>query len=232
MPIKEHTVLYAQWAPMLERDSHIKYLNGYPDGMFRPDGSITRAEAASIFHRLIISGDKSVPADASLSDIESGCWYSQAVSYLNGAGIITGYPDGTFNPENPITKAEFAVIASRFDVLEAGAPGIYPDVSESHWAAGYVNNAYAKGWIGGTPGEGFFPDAHITRAQVVALVNRMLDRGTEPGEMPPDVKGYADLAAGHWAYCDIIEASVEHGFGRNEAGREIWSWWNVIRYAK
>ena len=216
----EALTLYAKWAPALERENHIIYLYGYPDGSMKPGGDVSRAEVAAIFHRLIIAGDREMPLAAASPDVSDTDWFYQEVAYLEEYGIIKGYPDGTFRPADPITRAEFATIASRFDKMEAGAPGVFPDVTDTHWAALYINNAAAKGWVNRI---GIFrPNDFITREEVAVFVNRMLGRGIESADIPADVGAYADLSPDRWSYCDIIEASVAHEYIRKANGYEIW----------
>lgn len=207
---------------MLESDAHIKYINGYPDGSVKPDNSITRAEVAAIFFRLIKDTNKTVTANGKFSDVNSGEWYAQAINYLASIGILKGYEDGLFHPEQTITRAEFAAIASRFDKLEASDKSTFSDVDPNHWAADYINSAYLKGWIGGYPDGSFRTESSITRAEVVKIVNSMLNRKIELSDIPADAPQYTDLAKSHWAYCDIIEASTEHVYDRKENGYELW----------
>jgi len=228
LPVTRNTTLYAGWselisAPPVLTDDHIQYISGYPDGSVRPDNSITRAEAATIFFRLIVDANKNAPLTVNFNDVDTGDWYYQAVAYLRLHNIITGYPDGSFRPNAPISRAEFASIASRFDNLAADVPNIFPDVPDSHWAADNINSAAAKGWVSGFPDGSYRPDDSITRAQVVSIVNRMLDRRIKPGDIPQDVPGFTDISPLHWAYSDIIEASVSHEFIRGDDGYEIWT---------
>ena len=204
---------------------HIAYITGYPDGTVRPNNPITRAEVAAIFFRLLdIQGTPE--AGNRFSDVSSQSWYTQAVSYLASTGVLTGYPDGTFRPNQSITRAEFAAVASRFDELGRSAAVPFSDVGANHWAYGYIISAFAKGWAGGYPDGTFRPSNSITRAEVVTIVNRMLDRNLLIEDVPPElVNMYIDLQTNHWAFADIIEASVTHEFERREDGTEIWTSW-------
>lgn len=205
----------------LETEIHLKYLNGYPDGSVRTDNAITRAEAASIFYRLLKDTYKDGTASATFSDVNSGDWYSLAVSTLADMGVITGYPDGTFRPNQQITRAEFAAIASRFDDLNSSETNAFSDVSSDHWAISYINSAYARGWINGYTDGTFKPDNGITRAEVVKIVNTMLNRN--PETLPEGINPYNDLTESHWAYIHILEASVEHDYSRDENEVEYWT---------
>ena len=144
LTVTDNHTLYAQWAPALERDKHIRYIQGYPNGSVRPEGSITRAEAAAIFYRLIIADDKDDPLTVGFSDVIASNWFYKEVAYLAKYNIIVGYANGTFRPQNRITRAEFATIASRFDKLETNVPNVFIDVPNTHWAVGYINSAAAK----------------------------------------------------------------------------------------
>ena len=209
---------------VLDLVNHIKYLNGYPEGDVRADNGITRAEAAAIFFRLLSNSDKFDPVANPFSDVDADAWYGQSVLYLAENGIIQGYSDGTFRPNEPITRAEFATLASKFDSLDKLETALFNDVSESHWAFSFINSANAKGWVSGFPDGTFKPEDKITRAQVVTIVNRMLKRKIELSDIPNGVVKYTDLATTHWAYCDIIEASVWHDYKRKGQGSisEIW----------
>ena len=231
-PVTKSITLYAGWTeieveaeeppPPQLTDEHIMYIDGYPDGTVHPDDYITRAEAAAVFFRLIVADDKESPVTSSFSDVRGSNWYYQNVAYLQKYNILKGYLDGTFKPDAPITRAEFAAIASRFDKLELNVPNIFDDVPADHWAIGYINSAYAKGWVNGISDSRFRPDENITRAQVVSVVNRMLDRSVELENIPDDARQFSDVDDSHWAYCDIVEASNWHDYVRNEDGHEIW----------
>jgi hypothetical protein len=208
--------------PLYFLDDHIRYIFGYPDGTVKPDVGITRAEAAQIFHRLLNNANKNDYIPSNLTDISVDEWYYQPVAYLESFGIINGYPDGTFRPGASITRAEYAAIASRFDRLASTEFNIFEDVSDNHWAVNYVNSAAAKGWINGIEFGYFQPDLHITRSQVVTVVNRMLNRSIRLDNVPSDAPYYSDLIRNHWAYCAIMEASDTHEYNRDVDNTEIW----------
>lgn len=205
---------------MLETDDHLKYLNGYPDGSVRADHAITRAETASIFYRLLKKTYKDGNASSTFTDVAYDAWYSLAVSTLADLGIIMGYEDGTFRPDDPITRAEFATIASRFDKLTSVQDNIFSDVDENHWAVAYINTAYQNGWINGYEDGTFKPQQSITRAEVVKIVNTMLNRNPDHIEIE---NPYNDITEAHWAYIHVMEASIEHDYTRDDAGIEVWT---------
>ncbi|UZN00691.1 S-layer homology domain-containing protein [Lysinibacillus sp. MHQ-1] len=179
--------------PELETGEHIKYINGYPDGSVKPGSSITRAEAAAIYFRLIKDENKNIAVNGTFSDVGGDTWYAQSVNYLASQGILVGYRDGTFKPRQTITRAEFAAIASRFDNLLTNENTSFKDVSIDHWAAAYIDSAYTKGWINGYPDGSFRPASSITRAEVVKIINNMLNRKIELSDIPSDAVQYKDL---------------------------------------
>ena len=189
--------------PLSVEPIHAAYINGYPDGTFRPDSSMTRAEAAALFYNLL--GDTDV-SGGSFMDVFSVAWYYDAVTALSGAGIINGYSDGSFGPDNTITRAEFVTMAMRFAGVSstAGKAG-FPDVDSAHWAAGYIAAATNGGYISGYPDGSFGPNNQITRAEAVTILNKIrgcasLDQG----------KSFTDLSASHWAYEAITAAATDH----------------------
>lgn len=207
----------------LNKTDHIRYIFGYPDQSIRPDNAITRAEAASIFFRLLLNADKNSAKSSTFSDVQGGVWYSQAINYLASAGIVSGYEDGTFRPNQPITRAEFATMASKFDKLEKTGDQIFPDIQDNHWAKDFVNSAYTKGWVSGYPDGTFRPQLNITRAEVVSIVNKMLERKIKLADIPAGVLRFIDLTESHWAYIDMMEASNEHDYQKDEDGYEKWT---------
>ena len=223
--------VYAQWTsdttindpriPTGFTEDHIAYIRGYPDNSVKPDNSITRAEVAMIFFRLLVDENKNIPKPSVFSDVVSGAWYAQAISYLASINILKGYPDGKFRPNQPITRAEFATIASRFDQLEASASNAFPDIA-THWAKAFINSAAEKGWVEGYPDGTFQPQKNISRAEVVKVINVMLDRKIQMDDIPVGIRYFTDLA-GHWAYTHIVEASNEHDYQRKSDGYEIWT---------
>lgn len=206
----------------LETDYHLKYIGGYPDGSVRPDGKITRAEVAIIFWRLLKNPAKNDPVDNGFTDLKGDEEHAQAVNYLAQLGIIQGYEDGSFRPFAAISRVEFAAIASRFDDLSSSTANPFTDVPEDYWAYGYIVSAYQKGWINGYPGGEFRPQSSISRAEAIKIVNCMLGRGIQLADLPEDLPSYPDLTRSHWAYCEIMEASVSHQCERKADGWEIW----------
>ena len=225
---------------------HIWYVRGFPDGSFRPGQSITRAEVAMILWRLLDSDAKYAQRANNFSDVSTG-WYARAVSYLAFRDIVTGYPDGTFRPNNPITRAELTAMMSRFFDMDETAANNFTDVSATHWAIAYINNAHNKGWIEGDGDGTFRPSDATTRAEAVTIINRVLDRIPNPQTINYhlenslyDVIGvtvlFNDITSTHWAFFQIMEAAIEHEFDRDDQGREVWSqieipWWDLVNPA-
>ena len=203
--------------------AHVQFILGYPDGTVLPDTSITRAEAVSIFFRLIDDAAKDTPIQSTFADVPSDEWYVQSVAYAAKMKIVIGYPDGGFHPEDNITRAEFATIMSRFVSTSSNAAPAFSDVPADHWAAGYISTCVANGWIMGYPDGTFAPENPISRAEAVTILNRALNRGIAMEDIPPTVPTYTDLPTSHWAYTQIIEASVAHEFTRNAGGTEVWN---------
>ena len=153
---------------------HFAYIQGYPDNTVRPEAHITREEVAAVFFRLLDPDYRELvrASVATFSDVSPDRWSSKHIATLANGGILEGYQDGTFRPDNYITRAELAVIASRFDKLSFLDENKFSDV-EGHWAEKYINSAAAKGWVEGYPDGTFQPDKYITRAEFVTLVNRV-----------------------------------------------------------
>ncbi|EFM24575.1 hypothetical protein HMPREF9225_1811 [Peptoniphilus duerdenii ATCC BAA-1640] len=206
----------------LER--HDAYIAGYPDGTVRPDGKITRAEVSAIFARLT---ENSAPANYSpkFSDVLAYDWFCDSVMKLSNKDIIKGYPDGTFKPNKSITRAEFAVIASKYIKNPKAADETFSDVPMNHWAKDAIAMVKAEGWISGYTDGTFKPDAPITRAEAVSIVNRMFDRAAD-GEFVREhgfeIKKFNDLTDKHWAYYEIMEAVHTHDYERIDKRTEKW----------
>lgn len=206
----------------LER--HDAYIAGYPDGTVRPDGKITRAEVSAIFARLT---ENSAPANYSpkFSDVLAYDWFCDSVMKLSNKDIIKGYPDGTFKPNKSITRAEFAVIASKYIKNPKAADETFSDVPMNHWAKDAIAMVKAEGWISGYTDGTFKPDAPITRAEAVSIVNRMFDRAAD-GEFVREhgfeITKFGDLNSNHWAYYEMIEATHSHDYERIDKRTERW----------
>lgn len=188
-------------------DSHVKhtkYIEGYEDGTFRPDEYITRAEASSMLSRAIELNNTS--ENIEFSDVYEGTWFYNDVKLLSADGMIKGYEDGTFRPENKITRAEFVSMLLGETDEKYYAFSVFKDIEDDFWYTDKVRLASAKGYITGYEDGTFRPDAYITRAEVVTIMNKALERTDYYKTENP----YSDVESSHWAYKQIIEASIEH----------------------
>ena len=214
--------------PTLNTQDHDAYLLGYEDGTVRPEGSITRAEVATIFFRLLTdeSRDKFWSQTNDYTDVPADAWYNNAVSTLSNAGILDGYEDGTFRPDGNITRAEFATITARF--LEASYDGgnRFPDI-DGHWAAEYINEAANAGIVDGYPDGTFQPQQFITRAEAVTMVNRTVDRHPDADHLLDNMVTWPDNPESAWYYAQIQEATNAHAYtmhtDQEDAPYEIWT---------
>lgn len=215
--------------PQLNRDDHVAYIMGYPDGTVQPEGQITRAEACTIFFRLLTdsSRDYYFARTNDYSDVNRGDWFNNAISTLSNAGIVTGYNDGTFRPNQPITRGEMAKIIANFANLNKGAKS-FTDLS-GHWSKSYVELAAGNGWIAGYPDGSFRPDQKITRAETVTMINRVLERvpAKELRLLSRSIMlTFPDNNPGDWYYIAIQEASNSHEYQRSvyeTTGDEMWT---------
>ena len=219
----------AKAGPQLNRDDHVAYIMGYPDGTVHPEGQITRAEACTIFFRLLTEESRNYyfTRTNDYTDVKSTDWYNNAISTLSNAGIVTGYNDGTFRPDQPITRGEMAKIIAGFANLSKGTK-TFTDL-DGHWSKRYVELAAGNGWISGYPDGSFQPDKKITRAETVTMINRVLERvpAKESRLLSRSIMlTFPDNEPGEWYYIAIQEASNSHEYQRSvyeTAGDEMWT---------
>lgn len=207
----------------LNTEDHFAYLFGYPDSTFRPDKSMTRAEVAAMFVRLM---EKAPDGSAvSFKDVAPGAWYYDYIAKAEAAGILKGYEDGSFRPEGEITRAEFASIATRFHKLST-APIAFTDVANDYWAHDAIAAAYGKGWIAGYEDNTFRPAQNIKRSEVATLTNRVLNRYADKDWVQANrqaIVNFTDVNESHWAFYPITEATNGHDYTRNSDGKnETW----------
>ena len=218
----------------LNGDDHFAYIVGYPDGNVKPGSSITRAEVATIFFRLLTEDVRTANSTQSnsLSDVSRGQWFNHAISTLSSMGIVKGNPDGTFDPDAPITRAEFAAIAARFDDKNTNTTSNFSDIA-SHWAKDEIGVAANKGWINGYPDSTFRPDQYITRAEAMTLVNRVLNRLPEKSEdLLDDMIKWPDNAdASVWYYLAVQEATNSHDYS-DKSDADKYEKWTKLRDAR
>lgn len=231
----------------LNTEDHFSYVVGYPvdhrTGLatddvdlwpVRPEAGITRAEVATIFYRLLKEDVRDrVTSDVNdFSDVASGDWFKVTVSSLAQMGVIAGYEDGSFRPNAPITRAEFAAIATRF-FAERGVTyneGLFADITGDEWFADVVAAAADRGLLGGYPDGTVRPNATITRAESCAVVNRTLDRRPDAKHLLPagEMRVWPDNPADGWYYADMQEATNGHEYRWLTVGKNKIEDWTAI----
>lgn len=216
----------------LNTDDHFAYIIGYPDGTVQPNGQITRAEATTIFFRLLTEESRSANLTKTngYTDVASDAWYNTAVSTMTKAGIVDGYPDGTFGPDAPITRAEMAKIISLFAKLDK-SESRFSDIA-GHWAEAYIRLAAGNGWIAGYPDGTFGPQRNITRAETATMINRVLERvpSAESRLLSRDVMQiWPDANPGDWFYLAMQEATNSHDYERNAKWAAADEQWTALR---
>lgn len=205
---------------MLNGEDHYAYLLGYEDGTVRPNGSISRAEVATVLFRLLKDDVRmqNLTKDNAYSDVSDTAWYAAAVSTLSKMGVISGYPDGTFRPNAPITRAEFAAMIARFDETAKSADTPFTDIS-GHWAENAIGKAYGNGWIKGSSKTVFCPESNLTRAETATLLNRVLHRLPEKeSDLLANQIVWPDNPETFWGYLAIQEATNSHEYERKADG--------------
>ena len=209
----------------LNTNDHYSYLIGYSDGTVRPNGKITRAEVATIFFRLLDDDTRAKywSSKNDFSDVSADKWYNNAVSTLSNMGVIGGYADGTFRPDAPISRAEFAKIAVSFTQNTGSATyNYFTDVKPTDWFAPYVTAAKDAGLIEGYSDGSFKPESKITRAEACAIVNRTLGRKPSKAHMKiSDRIDWPDVQTTDWFYEAIMEATNSHTY---QMGKRVETW--------
>ena len=212
-------------AAELNRRDHTAFLVGYAEGTFGPERNMTRAEVTTMFARLLteqIEADKTY--SSTFNDVAKNCWAANYIGYMQQFGIVTGYTDGSFRPNAPVTRAEFAAIASRFEKLTQGSKS-FTDVPDTHWAVKYINFAATRGWVTGYADGTFKPEHSITRAEVAAVTCRLLERSADQNYIRShigELRTFADVTESHWAYWYAMEAANGHDYTKS-GGSENWS---------
>lgn len=212
-------------AAELNRRDHYAFLVGYADGTFGPECNMTRAEVTTMFARLLteqIEADKTY--SSTFNDVAKDCWAANYIGYMQQFGIVTGYEDGSFRPDAPVTRAEFAAIASRFEKLTQGSAS-FTDVPDTHWAVRYINFAATRGWVTGYEDGTFKPEHSITRVEVAAVTCRLLERSADQTYIRShigELRTFADMTENHWAYWYAMEAANGHDYTKS-GGSENWS---------
>ncbi len=216
----------ATYIRIVDSSNHYAYIIGDDLGNFNPRKNITRGEAAAIFFRLLTeeARDRFYTKVTNYSDVDSTLWSASAIGTLANAGILTGYPDGTFKPEGKITRAEFATIVKKFYSIVNDTKAEFTDIS-GHWAEKSIDAIASKNWINGYEDNTYRPDNYIVRSEAVAIVNRMLGRSVRVENILKGAVTYPDCDVNEWYYADVIEASNSHNFDsvRLEDGTEKWT---------
>ncbi len=235
-PLTQDTTIYAKWflivlpgttvkktAPKLNTSDHFAYVQGYPDGTVKPAGNITRAETAAILFRLMDEGSRKTyySTKSGFRDVASGSWYNTYVATLNNAGVITDSSNGYFRPNEAITRAELAAMLAKFSET-TGAANYFNDVSAKYWAANAIAICAKLGWITGYPDGTFRPDKNVTRAELMAMINRATGRAPKSADaFLPGMKTWSDNTADKWYYLDVQEATNSHSY--TVKGSETWT---------
>ena len=225
----EKTV-YAGWKAstvpdMLNGDDHYAYVVGYSDGTVRPNANISRAEVATIFFRLLKEEvrDDNLTTENTFADVTNGQWHNKAISTMAKLGVVKGRSAEAFDPDTPITRAEFATICARFDKTQISTSSNFTDIS-GHWAEKYIERAATLGWIAGYPGGTFRPNNYITRAEAMTMINRVLCRVPQSADdLLENMTVWPDNKPADWYYLAVQEATNSHEFERKGAVNEKWT---------
>lgn len=235
-PLTQDTTIYAKWflivlpgvtdkkaTPKLNTSDHFAYVQGYPNGTVKPAGNITRAETAAILFRLMDDASRKTyySTKSGFRDVASGSWYNTYVATLNNAGVITDSSNGYFRPNEAITRAELAAMLAKFSET-TGAANYFNDVSARYWAANAIAICAKLGWINGYPDGTFRPDKNVTRAELMAMINRATGRAPKSADaFLPGMKTWIDNTADKWYYLDVQEATNSHSY--TVKGSETWT---------
>lgn len=235
-PLTQDTTIYAKWflivlpgvtvkknTPKLNTADHFAYVQGYPDGTVKPAGNITRAETAAILFRLMDDASRKTyySTKSGFRDVASSSWYNTYVATLNNAGVITDSSNGYFRPNEAITRAELAAMLAKFSET-TGAANYFNDVSAKYWAANAIAICAKLGWITGYPDGTFRPDKNVTRAELMAMINRATGRAPKSADaFLPGMKTWIDNTSDKWYYLDVQEATNSHSY--TVKGSETWT---------
>lgn len=235
-PLTQDTTIYAKWflivlpgvtvkknTPKLNTADHFAYVQGYPDGTVKPAGNITRAETAAILFRLMDDASRKTyySTKSGFRDVASGSWYNTYVATLNNAGVITDSSNGYFRPNEAITRAELAAMLAKFSETTSAA-NYFNDVSAKYWAANAIAICAKLGWITGYPDGTFRPDRNVTRAELMAMINRATGRAPKSADaFLPGMKTWIDNTSDKWYYLDVQEATNSHSY--TVKGSETWT---------
>ena len=222
--------VYAGWKAtgvpdMLNGDDHYAYVVGYSDGTVRPNANISRAEVATIFFRLLKEEvrDGNLTAENTFADVTDGQWHNTPISTMAKLGVVKGRNAECFDPDAPITRAEFATICARFDKTQISTSSNFTDIS-GHWAEKYIERAATLGWIAGYSDGTFRPNNYITRAEAMTMINRVLCRMPQSvDDLLDNMVVWPDNRLTDWYYLAVQEATNSHDFDRQGEVGESWT---------
>lgn len=226
--------VYAGWKKYtvpdtLNDEDHFAYIVGYPDGNVHPEWNITRGEVAAVFFRLLDPDvrTQNLTWDCTFTDVPLNSWHRSSIATMQAMGIVSGHNPQAFRPDVPITRAEFAAMASRFDTSDLEPSGTFSDI-DGHWAEEEIRRAAALGWVRGYEDGTFRPDQYITRAEAMTLVNHMLLRLPEtPDDLLDDMIHWPDNADPQfWSYLAVQEATNSHDCQRKPDG--VYETWTAL----
>ena len=212
---------------VVEEVKAISYIKGYPDGTFKPQANVTRAEAAQMFATLLNGGSDFGTSSATKFSDASDDWFSKAINYVVAKGLISGYPDGKFKPNDSITRAEFAQMISGYVNNEKKSAADFKDVKD-HWAKDAIDKLYGNKNVNGYPDGTFKPNAKITRAEAVTILNSVFNRNTTATSLNNVNKSalnkFSDVNEGFWAYYNILDAANTHNRERLNSSSDVDMW--------
>ena len=211
----------------VEQVKAISYIKGYPDGTFKPQDNVTRAEAAQMFATLLNGGTNFGTSSMTKFSDANDDWYSKAINYVVSKNLISGYPNGTFKPNESITRAEFAQMISGYVKNEKNSSSDFQDVKD-HWAKDAIDKLYGNKNVSGYPDGSFKPNAKITRAEAVTILNSVFNRNTNKNSLnnvnTSSLNKFSDVSEGFWAYYNILDAANTHDRERLNSTSEVDMW--------
>ena len=210
----------------VEHKTHVAYINGYEDGTVKPDGNITREELAAILYRVSNDTSSVVASGNKFTDVPADRWSAGAIEFMANKKVVNGYEDGSFKPANNLTRAEFAAMVARFaDLTDTAASRTFSDVDSSYWGFKSIMALNKAGYVNGYEDGTFRPEANVTRAEVMTVINKIIGRSADASYVKSlDNNRFSDLNKDSWYYVDVIEATTDHNYKLNSSGVEIeWS---------
>ena len=210
----------------VEHKSHNAYINGYADGTVKPNGNITREELATILYRVSNDASAVVASGDKFNDVSADRWSANAIEFMASKKVVNGYEDGSFKPENNLTRGEFAAMIARFaNLTDTAAPRTFSDVNSSYWGFKNIMALNKAGYINGYEDGTFRPGANVTRAEVMTVINKIIGRSADASYVKSlDNNKFSDLDKNAWYYVDVMEATTDHNYTLNKSGVETeWS---------